>query len=301
MTEEATFKRLLVAGEDRDHIVAALEKAALIEHYTGAEVTVAQIVYDYIAETPDHYSDSRTAIIDRMIQTDQRALDDAVASFKAKVASLDTDVVWNKSTASGMLALAYAMFADLIIKPVTAGDALSDWVRTPTDWTLMREARCPVLFANTLQTWSAPRRVLASLDAGDEAHLDLNRKILSVARAFTNVLDAELHIGCVYPTLGQAFSEYQVANDFVGLKHEMKENREFAVANLCDETGAKPTKVHVVEGQPARTICELAAELRADITVLGTSARSGLGKLFIGNTAESIVHKLCGDVLTVRA
>jgi nucleotide-binding universal stress UspA family protein len=37
------------------------------------------------------------------------------------------------------------------------------------------------------------------------------------------------------------------------------------------------------------------------LTVVGTAARTGLKKLLIGNTAESIVRDLSTDLLTIRA
>ena len=43
-----------------------------------------------------------------------------------------------------------------------------------------------------------------------------------------------------------------------------------------------------------------ARELAATVTVMGTAARSGLGKLMLGNTAEDTLTRLEGDVLTVR-
>jgi nucleotide-binding universal stress UspA family protein len=80
----------------------------------------------------------------------------------------------------------------------------------------------------------------------------------------------------------------------------MKESRERALAELCEELEVATDEVHVIEGHPARAICQLVEQLGSQITVLGTSARVGLGKLLIGNTAEQIVHRLSTDVLTVR-
>ncbi len=44
--------RILLAGDDRDALVATLAKVERLEHFTGAEITVAQVIYDYIAEEP---------------------------------------------------------------------------------------------------------------------------------------------------------------------------------------------------------------------------------------------------------
>jgi universal stress protein E len=59
-------------------------------------------------------------------------------------------------------------------------------------------------------------------------------------------------------------------------------------------------EVHVIEGRPRQAIAALAGRIDAGLTVLGTAARTGLGKLLIGNTAEGIVSDLPTDLLTVR-
>ena len=47
-------------------------------------------------------------------------------------------------------------------------------------------------------------------------------------------------------------------------------------------------------GDPVREIIAAAAEWRADLIVLGTHARSGLARLFLGSTAEGVLrHSTC--------
>ena len=273
-----------------------------LEHFTGADITVAQVVYDYIAEEPvgpDKVGE-RDALIARFTEADRNALERQLDPFRSKVASLSGRIVWSKNAAGATIELANSEGAQLIVKPVTSGDSLADWVRTPTDWSLMRESPCPVLFTKPGEAWDPQRCVLVAVDVADAAHEQLNRLVLEHGARIAEILASPLHAVCVYPTLGQSVSDYQVADDFRGLKTDMKESREQALAALCEELDVRVDSVHVVEGHPARAICQLAEQLSAQITVLGTSARAGLGKLLIGNTAEQIVHKLGTDVLTVR-
>jgi universal stress protein E len=157
-----------------------------------------------------------------------------------------------------------------------------------------------VLFTKPGERWDAQRCVLVAVDVADSAHEQLNRLVLDHAARIAAILAAPLHAVCVYPTLGQGVSDYQVADDFRGLKADMKASREQTLVALCEELAITVDETHVIEGHPARAICHLAEQLNAQITVLGTSARAGLGKLLIGNTAEQIVHTLSTDVLTVR-
>ena len=57
--------------------------------------------------------------------------------------------------------------------------------------------------------------------------------------------------------------------------------------------------VHVVEGEPAKTIADMAARDGFDIIVMGTHGRSGLAHLAIGSVAERVVRYSPCPVLTV--
>lgn len=58
--------------------------------------------------------------------------------------------------------------------------------------------------------------------------------------------------------------------------------------------------IHLPRGNPAQVIPALAAQLEADLVVMGTLARSGLAGMLIGNTAEHILSQLHCSVLAVK-
>src|SRR5437870_2298337 len=53
------------------------------------------------------------------------------------------------------------------------------------------------------------------------------------------------------------------------------------------------------EGDPPTEILRVAQEINADLIVLGTPGRTGLGLLLLGSVAEQIVRKATCPVLTV--
>jgi nucleotide-binding universal stress UspA family protein len=59
-------------------------------------------------------------------------------------------------------------------------------------------------------------------------------------------------------------------------------------------------KCQVVEGEPAKGILGFAGKLRCSLIVMGTHARSGLGRLFIGSTTDAVLRGSSIPVLTVR-
>jgi nucleotide-binding universal stress UspA family protein len=54
------------------------------------------------------------------------------------------------------------------------------------------------------------------------------------------------------------------------------------------------------QGDPASEILRVAHESRADLIVMGTHGRTGLGRLLMGSVAEQVVRQALCPVLTVR-
>jgi universal stress protein A len=54
------------------------------------------------------------------------------------------------------------------------------------------------------------------------------------------------------------------------------------------------------DGVPAGEIVEAAAAERADMIVIGTHGRTGLGRFLLGSVAERVVRTAPCPVLTVR-
>ena len=63
--------------------------------------------------------------------------------------------------------------------------------------------------------------------------------------------------------------------------------------------GDPPPWEYLVEGSPSREIVRTAEEWNADLIVVGTHARSGLARAFLGSTAEGIVRHSRIPVLSV--
>jgi universal stress protein E len=292
------FRKLLVANDTLAGLDVALPKAALIEHYSGAEVDVVEVIYDTIAEEPDRVlpAAERANLIEQLKGAERNGLRRQTEPYVDKVAELETSVVWNKSAADGILN--ELQDADFLIKPISRHQPVIDRLHAPLDWALMRSAPCPVLVSK--QPWTDPRLVMAALDAGDESHQSLNRAILTTASDLSRILGCELQVVSAYPSLGQSVNELQVAMDYDGIKEDMRNTRENLINALISELDAPVTQVHLLEGNARETIPELSNQMAAVLTVLGTAARRGLSQLILGNTAEAIIGALEGDLVTIR-
>jgi nucleotide-binding universal stress UspA family protein len=62
----------------------------------------------------------------------------------------------------------------------------------------------------------------------------------------------------------------------------------------------RPVSTHVTLGKPSRAIVELAAELEADLVIVGTHDYSALKRLVLGSVAEQVLRTSHCPVLVVR-
>ncbi len=64
--------------------------------------------------------------------------------------------------------------------------------------------------------------------------------------------------------------------------------------------GAVPVSYRLEEGEPVAGILRVADEVAADLIVMGTHGRTGLGRLVLGSVAEAVVRRAACPVLTVK-
>lgn len=60
------------------------------------------------------------------------------------------------------------------------------------------------------------------------------------------------------------------------------------------------TRRELAEGDAVHEILRLAGEAKADLIVMGTHGRSGVGRVLMGSVAEAVLRKAPCPVLTVR-
>ncbi len=56
----------------------------------------------------------------------------------------------------------------------------------------------------------------------------------------------------------------------------------------------------VGDGDPATQVIRVASQLKADLIVMGTHGRTGLGRLLMGSVAEAVLRRAPCPVLTVK-
>jgi universal stress protein E len=70
--------------------------------------------------------------------------------------------------------------------------------------------------------------------------------------------------------------------------------------DLCKRHALPSSRQVLREGLVADELSRLVRKSRAQLVVLGAISRSGLRRLFIGNTAERVIDEMPCDVLIVK-
>lgn len=141
------------------------------------------------------------------------------------------------------------------------------------------------------------RKILVAIDLTDEADEVIKQAIESAAQN-----DAELSLITVVKPITQIYGGFDVGAmgaDVVQIEREAVDQAEAALARHAERAGVPGDRALVGRGSPAHEIREVAEEQGADLIVMGSHGRHGLG-LLLGSTATGVLHGSPCDVLTVR-
>jgi universal stress protein E len=212
---------------------------------------------------------------------------------------------WDYPPHEAILRQATKAGADLIIVEAHRGGHRHPWLMQLTDWELLRLSRIPILVIRDLTPYERPV-VLAAVDPS-HAHakpLDLDAVVLDAAQQARSALGGSLHaIHACHVTnsptavFDPMLNPYSLSGNVEGLR---RFGRDLFLEQM-KSAGIPTTHRHLVYGEPAKLIPRIARKLKADIVVMGAVSRSGLKRLFIGNTAEQVIDELPCDVLVVKS
>ncbi|ROH91946.1 universal stress protein [Stagnimonas aquatica] len=136
------------------------------------------------------------------------------------------------------------------------------------------------------------RHILVAVEAGEEAD-----RLLAHARELGRLFGAELSVlNVVEPMPMDLNGDLGVIP--MNLDGEMREQARKTLQPLCAAHGLEPARLRIEVGQITATILAVAAELGANLIVLGHHRQRGLAALF-SHTDKGVVSKAHCDVLAV--
>jgi len=200
---------------------------------------------------------------------------------------------------------------DFVVKLAEPLTGVQRFLFASTDQHLLRKCPCPV-WLQTPDAGTVPRHVVAAVDvdaadaAEPETLLSLNRRVIETARHIAAPTGADITVLHAWDAIGDglvwAFSSKGDARTAAeAYVNAVLDARQQAMDGLLEDLGGGAGLVpRLVRGAPERVIAEECRALGADVLVMGTVARTGLGGVFIGNTAENIINGLQCPVVAVK-
>ena len=143
----------------------------------------------------------------------------------------------------------------------------------------------------------AYQKILIAVDLTDEAE-----EVFAAARNVAQDQGGANMAACtIVRPLARTYGGLDMANVVAGapFEDEMRGQAREKLQALGQEFGLDEQNTYVRMGAPAAEIRALAEEISADLIVIGTHGRHGLG-LLLGSTANAVLHGVDCDVLVVK-
>ncbi len=182
---------------------------------------------------------------------------------------------------------------------VKTGHRTESFAYTPTDWHLLREAAAPVLIVAEDQWWPT-RTIVAAVDLHTRSRVKraLNASVIETAQRYAEAGNCPTHLVYVIH-VPHVLTELGLID---GEAHARKvaEDMHPITDKLCDEHRIPRENLHIHEGVVEEVIADEAERLLAQLVVMGTVGRHGVGAKVLGNLAERVLTGLRTDVLALK-
>ena len=307
------FKNILYVAQNVEACKPTLERAVTLAENNQARLTVVDVV-DPSIELPEDNSLS-TKLRSALLNMHAERLENLVSPYLTRV-GIETKVLTGTLFLEIIREVLHNQF-DLVIKnPESTG--WLDHLIGSDDMHLLRTCPCPVWIIKTGE--SKYRRILATVDVNDtypsakvESQRAINRQILEMAISLALSDSAELHIMHTWDATGEgamrgAFMRMP-EDEVLAYVEQVRRHREMNMNQLLQEVIAKFGKetlqyvepqTHLVKGSARKEIPAMAKQIKADLVIMGTVARTGVPGFIIGNTAETILNQLDCSVLAIK-
>jgi universal stress protein E len=300
------IRRILVAVKNPGlRNQRGVQKALRIARRLGASVELFHAISGPVILELEPLTGHSVAEIRReSLQLRQARLDRlAAAAHKAGVKA-SACAVWDFPPHEAIVRRALKTRADLIIAECHEGKRLTPWLMHLTDWELLRLSTCPVLVLKNHREWRNPV-VLAAVDPS-HAHAKparLDSAIVEHAAYLGRATDGSFEVmhANFPPTFGMMMGDPAMDARSLAVVYDEQKARSNAEFDAFAAKARIPrASRHLVDTDPVFAIPHVARKLGADVVVMGAVSRSGLKRVFIGNTAERILDALPSDVLVVK-
>lgn len=300
------IRRILFAVKNPDsRKQRGIDKAIHIAKRLGASIELYHAISSPVfLDLQPLSGTSLTDLKREALELRSRRLEAHAARAQARGVEVTCKVQWDYPPHEAIVRRAALSRADLIIAEFHEGGRLKPWLMHLTDWELLRLSPVPVLLLKSTKPYERPA-ILAAVDPSHQhaKPAQLDAEIIAAGKGLANSLRGAFHVmHASYPTvLGLTIGD--PVFDAEALAAIYKEQKRKAAADFkafAEKAGIPGARRHLVDGDPVYGIPKIAKKMRAQIVVMGAVSRSGLKRVFIGNTAERVLNDVPCDVLVVK-
>jgi nucleotide-binding universal stress UspA family protein len=280
------IKTLAMATDLSERSDRAMKRAFRIARLHGSRLCVIHAVDDGQPQL----------LVERQLAAAEEVLQDAVRA-DPDAAGLDISfrIVAGDPYAT-ILEQAEDIDPDLLVLGIHRKDALRDFFRGTTIERVIRQSNWPVLVAQARPT-ADYRQVAAAVDFSPASRIALRAGLqLAPTARFSLVHSYDVPYGGLVDAPGvRAELQRENLRRLDGIvAEEIKELQ----SRLSDEPVFEEPRVR--QGSVVEELYNAVREIKADLLVLGTHSRTGIGRAFLGSVAEVMLSDPPTDILIAR-
>jgi universal stress protein E len=298
------FQRILVAiVEPQEAMNDAVRRSRELASHTGARIELFNAIPSSVSAGNLHAQAEHFTRLEAA--QNSRGLERIANRMRRNGIVVDTRVQTGVPVHEAILREVRSTGADLLVIQARKHKALARLLLTQTDFELIRHCPVPLLIVKGRAAWGRPT-ILAALDPYHTHNKPyaLDGEIIDAARAMATIVHGSVLAAHVYRPLGGYMTDLWIGSSALGATAQQEKTHEREVRKRFYEAlshyGIAKSKSHLVCGDPATELPYLARSARARLVVMGAVSRSGLKRVFIGNTAERVLDSLGCDVLVVK-
>jgi universal stress protein E len=298
------IQRILVVADSGVESHGALERASRLARRHGAALRIVDIVPEHAWPVrlmqPDYEH-----IRELYTREKQEFLDGVAAPLRKDGLHVTTKVLYGRSSVE-IIREVLRERHDLVVKEAKGRRSRRIGLFGTTALRLLRHCPCDVWLNKPGKSGQegTSETVLAAVDAspGNASHAALNRKILDLALA-VSADGVPPHVVFAWQIYGEDVLRARMnPADFARLEQAAAEENQRSFGQLLAHYDWKEDDphVHLLRGDPPQAIQDVVRERAIDVLVMGTVARTGIVRLFLGNTAESLLEQVECSLLATK-
>jgi universal stress protein E len=301
------YAKILVAIRDLDHMGAAPLKAAALAA-RAARIELFHVLTGPVTIPVAGVGKARESMLAGMqalVTHARRRLERVAKAPALRNHRVSVHVTWDHPPADSIVRRALTIGADLVIAGIQERRFAGRLLLVNSDWELIRECPCALLLTHAAGRYRG-NAVIAAVDpfhANDKpAYLD--KRLLDTARAASIALDADLHLFHAYTPLAALVAAASIQAMPLFMPDDDADHYARRIHRKVDALARRAripeANCHVGPGDVTLRLQDVVRRTRADLIVMGALSRSGLKRVFVGNTAERVLDRLPCDMLVVK-